>query len=267
VERNKNSLAQKETAFFLTCGDSDETVVMNMPHKPTHNTCGRSYFFDLLEKYPQIKPVTTGGFGGRQVKALLNKQDSFFIWFLEHTMPKDKIGWHGRDYWESLVPERVEAFANDIREKILSLPPVKDVEKYRNLWTSEQPGNLTDKNVSRFNSRPWTYLEDSPRTYFSRSRFKSDLAETISMLKAWAKEVKATLIEEKRTYYNIYYRAVKSYDGKQLDIHLVAAVFPEDPGNVHISFRNYDKPNKRIGAVADIKKAEELLWGDGRKVE
>ena len=41
----------------------------------------------------------------------------------------------------------------------------------------------------------------------------------------------------------------------------------EDPGNVHIAFRCYDKPEKRKGAEEDIAKAESLLWAEGRKVE
>ncbi len=56
-------------------------------------------------------------------------------------MPADKVGWTGLDMWESLIPERVEAFANDIRTKILSLTPLQaeEVKKYRSFWDSLQP--------------------------------------------------------------------------------------------------------------------------------
>ncbi len=267
VERFREDLANKEVAYFLTCGESDETVLMNMPNKPIHLSCGRSYFFDILEKFPEIEPVTTGGFGGRQVKDLLNTQDSAFIWFLEHTMPPDKIGWTGRDYWESLIPERVEFFANEIREKILSLPPVRDVKKYRRYWKSQQPGVVSDSSVGKFSVRPYNNLESTKRSYCARSRFKGNLEEAESLLEQWAKEADVILLEEKKTSFNTYFRGIKTYSGESLSIHIVTALFPEDPGNVHVSFRSYDKPEMRSGAEKDITDAEALLWADGRKVD
>jgi menaquinone-dependent protoporphyrinogen IX oxidase len=267
VERNKDDLAQKEVAYFLTCGDSDETVVINMPFKPAHVSCGRSYLADMLEKYPQIKPVTTGGFGGRQVNAHLRKDDRALIWFLEHTMPKDKVGWIGRDCWESLVPARVEAFANDIRQKILSLPPRKSFDKYRGYWKSLQPGNLTDSSVDRFHNREWVVHDDAKRCYFVRNHIKSNLKEAGALLSTWASDAGASLNEMSRTDYNVYYQVEKNYSGEQLTIHAVIADFPEDPGNVHFSFRCYDKQEKRPGAEQDIDNGEELLLADGRQLQ
>ncbi len=75
------------------------------------------------------------------------------------------------------------------------------------------------------------------------------------------------LREQKKTFYNIYYHAIKKYNGKELSTHIVASTLPEDPDNVHISFRNFDKPNTRRGVEEDIGKAEAILWADGRKVK
>jgi hypothetical protein len=45
------------------------------------------------------------------------------------------------------------------------------------------------------------------------------------------------------------------------------ATMPDDPGNVHISFRSWLKPDKRKALEESAAKAEQLLWADGRKVE
>ncbi len=45
------------------------------------------------------------------------------------------------------------------------------------------------------------------------------------------------------------------------------ATMPEDPGTVHISFRNYDKPEKRAEVEKDIEAAEAMLQADGRKID
>ena len=42
-----------------------------------------------------------------------------------------------------------------------------------------------------------------------------------------------------------YYHAVKNVGGKDLIIYIVAATMPDDPGNVHVSFRSWDKPEVR----------------------
>ncbi len=267
IERFKDVLAKKELAYFLTCGEIDETVIIYMPGKSPHLSCGRSYFFDTLEKYPELKPLTLGAFGGRQVNRYLNSWDSKTIWLLGKTMPADKVGWTGLDMWESLVPERVEAFANDIRTKILSIPAREDSEKYRGYWESLQPGSLSDKNVNKFSVRPFTIVQSDNRCYFSRSRIKAGLDDVVPMLKKWADENGIKLIEEVKTYYNVYYRAEKKYDKKTLSIHIVAAEVIEDPGTVHFSFRIYGKPAIRKGAEEDIVKAEAILWADERKAD
>jgi len=180
---------------------------------------------------------------------------------------KEGLSWKGLDIWESLIPERVEGFANEIREKILSLPPRQDVEKYRSYWTSLQPASLSDKSKVKFTPNPYIEHQSTDREFFTRSRIKGNLDDAISLLKTWGKQAGIKLREQKKTFYNVYYRAVKTYDEKELTIHVVASTLPEDPGNVHISFRNFDKPNKRKGAEEDIAKAEAILWADGKKVE
>ena len=93
------------------------------------------------------------------------------------------------------------------------------------------------------------------------------MENAISLLETWAQQQGINLQEQKKSPFNIYYHAVKSYDGTEHTLHVVAAVLTEDPGNVHISFRSYEKPDARKGAEADVVKAEELLWAEGRKIE
>ncbi|MCU0662655.1 MAG: flavodoxin domain-containing protein [Myxococcota bacterium] len=267
IERFHDELAKKEVAYFLTCGEVDETIVINMPGAPPHISSGRSYFLDTVEKFPSIKPVTLGAFGGRQVNRYLKSKDARLIWLLGKTMPPDKVGWTGLDMWESLVPERVEAFANDIRTKILSLRPLDDVKQYRVFWESLQPGNLLDPSVKKFSVRPWTITQNEKRCYFSRSRFKGNLSLATSLLERWAQENGLELKLEKKTYYNTYFRAQKSEGSKAGLIHIVIADVIEDPGNVHVSFRCYTKPSARKAAEDDIQSAEKILWADGRKVD
>jgi hypothetical protein len=52
-----------------------------------------------------------------------------------------------------------------------------------------------------------------------------------------------------------------------MTMHVVAAVMPEDPAAVHISLRSYDKPDVRKPLEVTIGKAEQLLGGEGRKIE
>ncbi len=264
ISKFYNDLAQKQVAYFITSGECDETTVMKMPGKPPHLSCGRNYLFDQLENFPAIKPVTTGGFGGRQTTPLLNRKDSFLIWLLGKTMPKDKIGWDGRDVWESLIPERVEAFANEIRQKIVSLPPRNDAAAYRTYWTSLQPANLADPAKAKNTVKPYTLKQDTSRVLLSRFRIRGTLDDAVSHIHDWSRQTGATLNVKKRDYYILYYQAVKNYNGKNRVIHIVAALFPEDPGNVQIALRNYDRPDHRKGVSEDMTKAEEFLCANGR---
>ena len=266
VETHQNELAQKEVAYFLTCGDTDETMVLKTPGGTPHLIAGRNYLDDILEKFPAIKPMVIEGLGGRQVNPTLGTKDSFQTW-LVGKLAKEGVPWEGLEIWESLIPERVEAFANEIREKILGLPPQKDVEKYRQYWTSLQPASPSDESKAKFNPKSYTEHRSTGRIFFTRLRIKGNLDDAISLLQVWGKQADIDLREQKKTFYNIYYHAVKTYNGKELTAHVVASTLTEDPGNVHISFRNYDKPDKRKGVEEDIAKAEAILWAEGRKVE
>ena len=266
LETYKDKLAQKEVAYFLTCGDNDETMVLKTPGGTPHLIAGRNYLIDLYEKFPEIKPVVTGGFGGRQVMPTIDTTDSIFTWLLGK-LAKEGAPWEGLDIWESLIPERVEIFANEIRGKILNLPPRKDVELYRGYWTSSQPASLSDPSKVKFHPKPFNEHHSTDRIFFTRSRIKGNLNDAIALLQQWAKQQEIDLREERKSSFNVYYHAVKSYDGKEHTLHVVASTLTEDPGNVHISFRSYEKPDVRKGAEEDVAKAEELLWADGRKVE
>jgi menaquinone-dependent protoporphyrinogen IX oxidase len=266
VETHQNELAKKEVAYFLTCGDNDETMVLKTPGGTPHLIAGRNYLFDIQEKFPNVKPVVIGGFGGRQVNPTLSTKDSLFTWLLGK-LAKEGVPWEGLDIWESLIPEKVEVFANEIREIILGLPPRYDVEKYRGYWTSIQPASLTDPTKVKFNPKPYNEHRSTDRIFFTRSRIKGDLNDAISLLQAWGKQAGIDLREQKRSFFNVYYHAVKTYDGNEHTLHVVASTLTEDPGNVHISFRSYEKPDKRKGAEEDVTKAEAILWADGRKVE
>jgi menaquinone-dependent protoporphyrinogen IX oxidase len=266
VETNLNELAKKEIAYFLTCGDNDETMILKTPGSAPHTIAGRNYLLDIIEKFPTIKPVVIGGFGGRQVAPSLGTKDSLFMWILAK-LAKEGVPWEGLDIWESLIPERVEIFANEIRNKILGIPPRKDVEKYRGYWTSLQPASLTDPTKVKFKPKSFNEHHSTDRIFFTRSRIKGSLDGAIALLKTWSTQTGIDLREQQKSSFNVYYQAVKTYDGNELTTHVVAAIFPEDPGNVQISFRNYDKPDKRKGAEEDITKAEAILWAEGRKVE
>jgi len=266
LETNFKELEKKEVAYFLTCGDNDETMVLKTPGGTPHLIAGRNYLFDIMEKFPTVKPVVTGGFGGRQVNPTLDTKDSLFTWLLGK-LAKEGAPWEGLDIWESLIPERVEVFANKIRTKILGLPPRKDVEKYRGYWTSLQPANLTDPTKIKFKPKPYSEHHSTDRIFFTRSRIKGDLDLAITLLKAWSEQTGIDLREQKKTSFNVYFHAVKTYEGNEHTLHVVASTLTEDPGNIHISFRSYDKPGKRKGAEEDITKAETILWAEGRKVE
>jgi hypothetical protein len=100
-----------------------------------------------------------------------------------------------------------------------------------------------------------------------RTRIKGDLDTAIGLLNDWAKNESIELKEQRKTFFNIYYHAVKSIDGKEMLLHIVASTLPEDPGNVHVSFRSYDKPDVRKPLEDSVGKAEQLLWDDGRKID
>lgn len=266
LETYQDKLAQKEVAYFLTCGDNDETMVLKTPGGTPHLIAGRNYLIDLYNKFPTIKPAVTGGFGGRQVMPTLNTMDSLFTWLLGK-LAKEGAPWEGLDIWESLIPERVEIFANEIRTEILGLPPRYDVEAYRGYWTSLQPASLSDPSKTKFHPKPFNEHQSTDRVFFTRSRIKGNLDAAMALLQAWSKQEEVDLREQQKSSFNVYYHAVKSYGGKEHTLHVVAATLTEDPGNVHISFRSYNKPAVRKGAEEDVARAEELLWAEGRKVE
>ena len=266
VEANKAELATKLVSYFLVCGDWDETMVLNVPGKKPHLIAGRNYLYDIQEKFPEIKPVVIGCFGGRQVMPALSGFDAFTLWILEK-LAKEGCGWVGLDIWESLVPERVEVFGNEVRTKMLGLEPLADVQKYRGFWTSLQPGSLQDPGKAKYPFRPYTIKSSTDKIFFSRFRIKSSLDGTVAMLNTWAQQEGLELQEQRKSFFNIYYHAVKNIDGKDKTIHVVAAVMPDDPANVHISLRSWEKPDARKPLEAAIGKAEQLLWADGRKVE
>ena len=113
IEKNQMLLAQKQVCYFLLGGDWDETMLLKAPGAPVKLIAGRNYLFDIKEKFPNIKPIVIGGFGGRQVMVSLNGQDGFMIWVLEK-LSREGAHWVGLDIWESLVPSRVEVYGNDL---------------------------------------------------------------------------------------------------------------------------------------------------------
>ena len=281
IEKNQMELAQKQVCYFLLGGDWDETMVLKAPGAPVKIIAGRNYLYDLQEKFPNSKPGIIGGFGGRQVMSALNGSDAFMIWVLEH-LATEGAHWVGLDIWESLVPERVEVYGNEVRTKILGLEPLADVQKYRGFWNSLQPASLTDptkkKTVSLVTEdggktwiakekRPYTVKQNTPKLYYSRSRIKADLPQAVKLIEVWAKKEGLTLKSLKTAFYMTYFNAIKNVGGKDMIIYVVAASMPDDPGNVHVSFRTWDKPEARKPLEEAIEKGEQMLWADGRKIE
>jgi menaquinone-dependent protoporphyrinogen IX oxidase len=268
AKKHKHDLITKDLAMFLTCGDVDETQILNIPGGPDpHLIGGRNYFNDFFEKHPDLKPIAIAGFGGRQVMPTLNPKDQAMI-FMVGKLAKEGAAWAGLDIWESLVPERVEYFANEVREKILGIEPVKDPIPFRTYWNSVQPATLSDRSLKKFKPKPFSELINSNRVYYSRSRIKGDMEQTIDMLNDWAEQSGTKLYKQSKTFFNVYYHAVKNYGGKKdVTIHVTVADLPEDPGNVHLGFRVFEKKKGRAAAEDNVKAAEALLWGDDRKVE
>ncbi len=266
IDKFRAQLAKKQVCYFLNCGDTDETMVLKVPGQDAHLIAGRNYLIGIMEKYPDIKPVVIGGFGGRQVMPTMGFKDRVQIW-LVGKLAKEGAPWAGLDIWESLVPERVEAFANEVRVKVLGIEPCENVERYRGYWNSLQPASLSDPAKKKFKPKPFTETVDSEKIYYSRSRITGDLDLGIALLKKWAAGEGIDLREQVKTFYNVYYHAVKTYDGDEITTHVVTATLPDDPGRVHFSFRCYEKPDKRSGVEAAIQKAEKVLWADGRKVQ
>jgi hypothetical protein len=159
----------------------------------------------------------------------------------------------------------VEVFANEVRGKILGASPNTEIERFRGYWQALQPGSLTDGTKKKYTPKPYFAHEEMARQYFTRSRIHGDMELGIQLLKQWATACGLELKEQSRTFFNVYYHAVKIYRGRSLTIHIVAAALPEDPGNLHVSFRCYAKKAVRGGAEIDIAAAEEILWAEGRK--
>jgi flavodoxin len=281
IEKNQMELAQKQVCYFLLGGDWDETMLLKAPGAPVKLIAGRNYLFDIKEKFPNIKPVVIGGFGGRQVMQSLNGSDAFTIWILER-LAREGAHWVGIDIWESLVPARVEVFGNEVRTKILGLEQLADVQKYRGFWNSLQPASLTDPSKVKtttlitkddgktwvpVSERPYTVKLNSEKSFYARSRIKADLPAATKLINDWSKKDGYELRELRKADYMTYYNAVKKIDGKENILYIVMAIMPDDPGNVHVSFRTWEKPDKRKSLVEDAAKAEQFIWADGRKVE
>jgi hypothetical protein len=220
----------------------------------------------MSEKFPELKFTCIAGMGGRQVMPSLGTMDSLQIWAVGK-LAKEGATWIGLEIWESMVVERVEAFANEVRVKVLGLEPRENVEQFRGYWQSLQPANRSDLSLKKFKPKPWTEKVISDKLYYSRGRVKADLDSVRALLQTWASENGYELRDQVSSFFNTYYHAVKVNGEDESIIHIVPATLPEDPGNVHISFRNYDKPEKRADVEKDIETAEAMLQADGRKID
>ena len=258
VEKYQNVLATKKVGYFLLCGDCDETMILKTPGGTPHLIAGRNYFYDLQQKFPKVKPVIIGGFGGRQVNPNLNTFDKMFTALLEK-LAREGVAWAGRDVWESLIPERVEYFANEIRVKILGISPVADPKPYRKYWKSLQPAKVGNHTLAKLTVKPYVELRDTDRVYFNRLRVKDTFVNVEANLKTWAKAAGVNLAKQRKTDFCVYYHGKKTYGGNEAVLHIVLAIMPEDPGYMHISVRNYDKKEKRGTMYADISALEKQI--------
>lgn len=258
VEQYQDVLAGKKVGYFLLCGDCDETMILKTPGGKPHLIAGRNYLYDIQQKYPRVKPVILGGFGGRQVNPTLSTFDKLFTALLEK-LAREGVSWAGRDVWESLIPERVEYFANEIRVKILGIPPVADPKPYRKYWESLQPAKVGNSTLAKLTVKPYVELQDTDRVYFNRVRVKDTFENVEAGLKTWAETAGVNLAEQKKTDFCLYYHGKKSYGGNEAVLHIVLATMPEDPGYMHISVRNYDKKEKRGTMYSDITALEKQI--------
>ena len=258
VEKYQDVLAMKKVGYFLTCGDVDETMILKTPGGTPHLIAGRNYLYDIQQKFPTVKPVMIGGFGGRQVNPNLSTFDKMFTALLEK-LAREGVNWAGRDVWESLIPERVEYFANEIRVKILGLSPVADPKPFRKYWNSLQPAKIGNPTLAKLTVKPYVEVRDADRVYFDRFRVKDSFEKVEANLKAWAKAAGVSLAEQRRTFFNVYYHGKKSYGGNEAVLHIVIATLPEDLGYIHISVRNYDKKEKRGAMAPDVSALEKQI--------
>jgi menaquinone-dependent protoporphyrinogen IX oxidase len=258
VEKYQDILATKKVGYFLLCGDCDETMILKTPGGTPHLIAGRNYLYDIQHKFPRVKPVILGGFGGRQVNPTLNTFDKAFTAILER-LAREGVNWAGRDVWESLIPERVEYFANEIRVKILGIPPIANPKSYRKYWDSLQPAKMGNPAVAKLTIKPYVELRDTDRVYFNRFRVKDTFANVEANLKIWAKDANVNLAEQRKTDFCQYYHGKKNYGGTEVVLHIVLATMPEDPNYMHISVRNYDKKEKRGTMYADIAALEKQI--------
>ncbi len=194
---------------------------------------------------------------------------------------KARTGW-ALIYGSRWFPSVLKYSATKCARKFSGLSRLQTCKKYRGFWDSLQPASLTDptkiktttlvtedggKTWIAKDKRPYTVKQNSPKIYYSRSRIKSDLPGAVKLLEQWAAKEGFALKEQKKAPYMVYYNAVKNIGGKDMIIYLVAATMPDDPGNVHVSFRSWDKPDVRKPLEEAIDKGEQAIWAGGRKVE
>ena len=259
VKRHQQALAARQVCYYLTCGDSDETMLLNIPGKPPHLIGGRNYLVDIQCRFPNIRPLVVGAFGGRQVMPTLNRREALILWFLGK-VAREGTPWQGLDVWESLIPERVEAFANEIRQRVLHCGPHHDPLTYRSMWESLQPGTMRDPTQRKYTPKPYQVQDDTDTCCYRRRRFQANgLADAVVLITRWADERAIDLRVCQQTDFNIYYHATRRSADKPLVVHIVLAVLPEDPDAVHASFRCYAKRKNRTQTEEDIHRAEELM--------
>jgi len=199
IKNNADELSKKKVCYYLTCGDTDETMVLNIPGKEAHLIGGRNYLIDVINKFPAIRPVVIGGFGGRQVLTSLNQFDSMRVW-LVGKLAKEGAAWEGLDIWESLVPARVEAFANEVRSKILGLGPAQNAAQWRIFWESLQPGSVVDPAKKKYVPRAYAEHKSSAKIIYVRTRRPGNLEDGMNLIKKWADEKGCTLTEKVKTF-------------------------------------------------------------------
>ncbi|MCP4627315.1 MAG: hypothetical protein GY850_27950, partial [bacterium] len=265
IEAHRQVLSKKQVCYFLTCGDTDETMVLKVPGQKAHLIGGRNYLFDFMQTFPEIKPVAIAGFGGRVVKPTLNAKDSFMVWLVEKLAKESDVD-QGLEIGETLVPERVEAFANDIRTRILDQGPRQNIEQFRGYWNSLQPASLVNPEKKKFKPHEFDIQRSSEKVYYVRTRMKGALQKGQALIHQWVQGAGIELDQQVTTSFNTYYHAVKNYGGRELTFHVVTAILPEDPGYVHFSFRSYAKPKNRHGLENDINKAVALIQANSKKI-